>query len=96
MHALKTYGYLPDYAGASKNWALEGQNLLYGDKELNGILEKSFPAIIDTGSSTLGVPAKLYDELKKKWEKDVGKIDCASNDDFCEVKGSCDGLVKKL
>lgn len=69
LHTLKTYSYLPDYVGANKNWALEGQNLLYGNKELKGVLEGSFPAIIDTGSSTLGVPPKMYDNLKKEWVK---------------------------
>lgn len=65
LHSCKTFGYLPDFAGAGKNWALEGQNLMYGSTELKGVLEKSFPAIIDTGSNTLGVPAKYFDDLKK-------------------------------
>jgi len=34
LYSLKTFGYLPDFAAASKNWALEGKNLLYGEKEL--------------------------------------------------------------
>lgn len=57
---------------------------MYGKTELKNVLEGSFPAIIDTGSSTLGVPAKMYDELKKKWVEVVkDKLDCQSNDDFC-------------
>jgi hypothetical protein len=39
LHSLKTYSYLPEFVGAAKNWALEGQNLLYGDMNLNGILD---------------------------------------------------------
>jgi hypothetical protein len=60
---MKSYGYLPDFVGHQKNWALEGQNLLYGDLELGNIAAKSAPAIIDTGSSTLGVPSKLFQLL---------------------------------
>ena len=67
---------------------------MYGQTEIKGILEKSFPAIIDTGSSTIGVPAKYFDDLKKSWEKDVGKIDCDKGD-FCEIVGqSCESLNK--
>lgn len=82
LHSLKTYGYLPDFVGAAKNWALEGQNLLYGDTPLLGGSEKGFPAIIDTGSSTLGVPGKLFDALKAQWNT-VVKLDCKSDDNFC-------------
>lgn len=64
---MKTYAYLPDFTGSQKNWALEGQDLLYGDKNLNKKGDKSFPAIIDTGSSTLGVPGSLFEKLKKEW-----------------------------
>lgn len=94
LHSLKTYSYLPDFVGAAKNWALEGQNLLYGDQYVNGINEKSFPAIIDTGSSTLGVPAKIFDGLKAEWEKDLKdkKIDCKTDENFCQVKESCDSF----
>lgn len=90
LYSCKTFGYLPDFIGAGKNWALEGQNLLYGQTELKGVLEKSFPAIIDTGSSTLGLPAKYFDDLRTQWEKDVGKVDCTKGD-FCEIAGqTCD------
>ena len=80
LFSLKTYNYLPDYVGANKNWALEGQSLLYDKKPLkNGGGDKSFPAIIDTGSSTLGVPAKMYAELKQNWLKETGKQNPAKN-----------------
>lgn len=99
LYSLKTYNYLPDFVGANKNWALEGQSLLYGKAPLkNGGSEKSFPAIIDTGSSTLGVPAKMYAELKQNWLKETDeKLDCQSNDDFCQMNGvTCDALQKKV
>ena len=60
---MKTYAYLPDYISAQKNWALESQNMFYGDSELKGILDKPIPAIIDTGSSTLAVPAKAHNMI---------------------------------
>ena len=65
LHSLKTYAYLPEFAAAQKNWALEGQNMLYGDAMLGP--DASFPAIIDTGSSTLGVPSALFDAAKDQW-----------------------------
>ena len=36
LYSLKTYNYLPDFIGANKNWALEGQSLLYGKTPLKG------------------------------------------------------------
>ena len=69
LYSLKTYNYMPDFVSANKNWALEGQNLLYDGQSLKNAGEKSFPAIIDTGSSTLGVPPVLFDALKTSVEK---------------------------
>ena len=84
---------MPDFVSANKNWALEGQNLLYDGQGLKNAAEKSFPAIIDTGSSTLGVPPVLFDALKTQVEKTV-QLDCQSNDDFCQVKDqSCASLA---
>jgi len=98
LHSLNTFGYLPDFVGASKNWALEGQNMMYGDDELKGPLDKaSFPAIIDTGSSTISIPGKIFDSLREAWTKSGVKVDCHSNDDFCQVNGqTCDEVAKKF
>lgn len=64
--------------------------MFYGEKELKSIIDNSsFPAIIDTGSSTLAIPGKFFEELKKEWEK-VVKLDCRTNDDFCQVTEQCD------
>jgi len=39
------------------NWALQGESLFYGDEEIIMLQkDKKYPAIIDTGSSNLGVP----------------------------------------
>ena len=74
---------MPDFVMANKNWAVEGQDLFYGLVPLKDVTEPSFPAIIDTGSSTLGVPPKLFESLKANWMKAYEKLDCQSNDDFC-------------
>jgi len=96
LHGLKTYAYLPEYVGAQNNWALEGQSMFYGEKELKSIIDNSsFPAIIDTGSSTLAVPGKFFEALKKEWES-VVKLDCRSNDEFCQVTEQCDQVAKKV
>jgi hypothetical protein len=96
LHSLKTYAYLPEYVGAQNNWALEGQSMFYGEKELKSIIDNSsFPAIIDTGSSTLAVPGKFFEALKKEWES-VVKLDCRSNDEFCQVTEQCDQVMKKI
>jgi len=56
LHTFKTYGYLPEFMASKKNWALEGLNVLYGSSQLKNLTDlKSFPAIIDTGSSTIGL-----------------------------------------
>ena len=82
LHALKTFNYMPEFVSANKNWALEGQDLRYGDQSLKVATDPSFPAIVDTGSSTLGVPPKMFDALKTEWLK-AAQLDCDSNDDFC-------------
>ena len=95
--SLKTFGYMPDFVMANKNWAVEGQDLFYGDFPLKDPSLASFPAIIDTGSSTLGVPPNLFDSLKLKWNSTFEKLDCDSSDDFCQLKGdSCENIGKKL
>ena len=96
LHNLGTYAYLPEYVGAQKNWALEGQSMLYGEKELKSIIDNTtFPAIIDTGSNTLAIPNKFFEQIQKQWESKV-KLDCRSNDDFCQVNEQCDEVAKKV
>ena len=96
LHDLPTYAYLPEYVGAQKNWALEGQSMFYGEKELKSIIDNTtFPAIIDTGSSTLAVPSKFFEAIVKEWEK-VVKLDCRSNDEFCQVNEPCDKINEKV
>lgn len=85
LHSFKTYGYLPDFMASKKNWALEGLNVLYGSKQLKELKDlKSFPAIIDTGSSTIGLTPQLFDSLRNEWQTSLNRtLDCTTNDDFC-------------
>jgi hypothetical protein len=95
LHSLKTYNYMPEYVSANKNWALEGQSLLYGEDSMAGSVS-SFPAIIDTGSSTLGVPPVFFDALKTEIQKSV-ELNCQTKEDFCEIANQeCSSLVSKL
>ena len=74
--------------------------MFYGDADLKDILSESAPAIIDTGSSTLGVPGTMHKALTEKWKDDIKKsklkLDCSTNDDFCQVAEKCDSLATQL
>lgn len=61
--------------------------------------EQEVPALIDTGSSGIVVPEKHFDFLKYEWDKALNKnklafLDCGSDENFCEIKTSCDRVVK--
>ena len=47
---------------------MKGEGMWYGKKPL---FEKpdDFPAIIDTGSSQISIPGKVYARLVNEWEK---------------------------
>ena len=98
LHTFKTYAYMPEFASAKRNWALEGLNVLYGEKELKDLKDlQSFPAIIDTGSSTIGLTGQLFDSLINEWQASLNTtLDCSTNDDFCQLKQSCDDIEKKI
>lgn len=73
--------------------------MYYGETDING-LEESAPAIIDTGSNTLGVPGTLHTVLTEKWKDDLthggAKLDCHTDDNFCQVAGSCESVASKV
>jgi hypothetical protein len=58
--------------------------------------QKHAPAIIDTGSSNLGVPGTQFKYLKEKWKRDVPNLDCVIDDNFCQSMTPCDELKKKV
>jgi len=47
--------YRPEWTESLKQWAIEAKNIRYGADEYL-LSNSSFPAIIDTGSSNLGIP----------------------------------------
>ena len=55
--------------------------------------EQSSPAIIDTGSSALGVPEHIFKNLHLEWKSDLQnkniKLDCMTNENFCQVTEPC-------
>jgi predicted aspartyl protease len=53
----------------------DGQSLIYSGQT------KTYPAVIDTGSSFLAVPPEEYNTLRDKWKNDVENLDCQST--FC-------------
>jgi len=95
---MQTMAYRPDWTQSVKQWALEGQTLFYGDQECQKIgQEKKFPAIIDTGSSNIGVPEQMYKFLKEKWHTELGSdLDCVTDDNFCQIMTPCDKIAPKL
>lgn len=74
---------------------MEGQGIKYGDQDFP-LKEKNFPAIIDTGSSTIGVPDKAFTFIKENWKKAVPDLDCVIDDNFCESKAQCDQVAKNI
>lgn len=88
--------YKPDWSGSNKNWALEGQNIFYGKEWSQKMTGKKAPAIIDTGSSIIGVPHDAYAFLKEKWNTDISGLDCITDDNFCQVMTPCSELYSKL
>ena len=77
-----------DYKNGSENnnWALKGESIFYGDEEiimLNKKKDAKFPAIIDTGSSALGVPTEFFRFIKSQWENTYKELDCDTDESFC-------------
>lgn len=56
---LKTF---KRYLNRLGTWALEGQNTFYGNQAIQ-IPDKTYPAIIDTGSTQMSIPSDIYNQL---------------------------------
>ena len=52
--------------------------------------DTKYTAIIDTGSSNIGVPDSMFQNLKKKWQTDIKDLDCVTDDNFCQVMTPCE------
>ena len=68
-------------------WALEGQAMNYGETML--AQGGQYVAIVDTGSSQIAVPPKIFEGLKENWKKTLPSIDCQGHEIFCFVDQSC-------
>jgi len=94
---MQTKAYRPDWTNSVKQWALDGQTMLYGTEECQKVgQEKTYAAIIDTGSSQIGIPDSMFWELKLKWKRDFNDLDCVTDDNFCQVMTPCSETAKKL
>ena len=55
-----------------------------------------YPAIIDTGSSTIYIPPLIFDKLQVEWEKALPDLKCTGKTAYCEVPRSCDQIKDKI
>lgn len=91
IRKMATMGYRVN-ANAKNNWALQGESVFYGLNEYVQLdKNQKFPALIDTGSSTIVVPDKHFQFLQDRWENDLkGDLDCKSDSDFCHTSKKCE------
>ena len=98
LKKIQTFAYRPDWTQSVKQWALEGQNLFYGEASslAQGNTTATMPAIIDTGSNNIGVPESTFQFLKEKWQRAVPAVNCIDDDNFCFVMQECKTFANKL
>ena len=46
-----------------QTWALQGQEMTYGNQQFVKNQSQVYPAIVDTGSSTLSIPKPVFEKL---------------------------------
>lgn len=86
-----------DYKQAFKSWALPTGDFYYGNRSLSFSGQtRTYPAIIDTGSSFIAVPPEEYLNLREKWRDAVPSLNCDVDPTFCQSRKSCKALAKKL
>jgi len=93
-----------NYKSPIRSWALNTKELLYNGtslektegKEEKGQFVKSYPAVIDTGSSFIAVPPEFYGGLKEQWKKSLSGVDCKTDDTFCQYVGKCTDIAEHL
>ena len=96
LKKMSTTAYRPYWTQSVKQWALEGKSITYGTEpvEKKGG-ENSYTAIIDTGSSNIAISDEMFKDLKEKWYRDVPKLDCVTDDNFCQVMTPCTEIASK-
>jgi hypothetical protein len=70
--------------------------MTYGNKPFINNQTLVYPAIVDTGSSTLSIPKPIFKKLAAEWKKDIPNLVCKDNHTFCHVEESCYSVVKKV
>lgn len=73
-----------NYKSSIRSWALETKDIMYNGQSLhyNG-QTKTYPAVIDTGSSFIAVPPEEYNTLLDKWKGSIKALDCTTDATFC-------------
>lgn len=83
----------PSYPNFLGTWALEGQKVHYGGKPLDGT-DGPYPSIIDTGTSQLSIPPKVFESLHAEWQQAIpGGLDCKTDETFCLTQKKCDEIT---
>jgi hypothetical protein len=76
---------------------MDTNDILYDGKSLSYQGQtKSFPAVIDTGSSFIAVPPEEFTQLQGSWEKNIPNLDCKTDPTFCQVHSNCTEVAKKV
>ena len=57
---------------------------------------QSYPAIVDTGTSQMTIPPKVFEGLHNQWLEQVSDLDCKSDDNFCITNKKCSEISPKL
>ena len=78
---LKPFRNNPDIFSHIKSWALSGKGLYYGVPAVGE--QSTYPAVIDTGSTLIAVPSKIFQGLAQKWNDTIKDLDCTSDPNFC-------------
>jgi len=69
---------------------------MYGEEPFGGADQKNFTTVIDTGTSNIGVPSKMFEFLRDKWYKAIDDLDCMTDDNFAQTNLTCPEAAKKL
>lgn len=95
---LQTFKNNPgNYKSNIRSWSMDTKDILYNGKSLQYQGQtKTYPAVIDTGSSFLAVPPEEYATLQDQWRADLKDLDCKTDETFCQVHKSCVDIAKKL
>ena len=63
--------------------------MTYDGKMIEGS-DRSYPAIIDTGTSQMTIPPREFAKVLEQWNLVMKKpLDCKSDDAFCTTDESC-------